>query len=279
MESSVDTVSLRSILATSDDKREIERAATALAASSASSDLTLLRDHLVRADFLARLDSVRDPHSKTERFSRVVMTLGKNPADAATEVLASLLKSKDVTADVDRIDKILEATASLKPLPAARATIIAGVDRHIYMLSNIRLLMDNESPNALAEAGREIVAKPAGVADAAVVDMIHLTFVSRRLVVDVIRLGQALVANPNVVAPVRVGVVESFFDYQMKPWFGATRVPPQPPPWEEASDAALAELLKLADAATNADLPPPLLERVKAEARTIATIRAARGRS
>jgi hypothetical protein len=45
---------------------------------------------------------------------------------------------------------------------------------------------------------------------------------------------------------VEIGIVESIFDYQERPWYGNSLRPPRPPAWETAESAALRFILELA---------------------------------
>ena len=60
---------------------------------------------------------------------------------------------------------------------------------------------------------------------------------------------------------------ESFFDYQVKAWFGPVKSPPVPPNWDLASDEARVEMLKLAQLSSRSALPEPLRRKINLTAK------------
>jgi hypothetical protein len=253
----------------------LERVATMLATSPAAADHQILTHYLGDIQFLHRLDSGHDPAFKTVRFRRVVLALGENPA--ADAALARMDAIPQIHGDVDRMLILLEAAARVRPLTAARAAIFQSADPETFLITSIGLLTTNGSPLALDEVKRSILDRPRGV-DESIAGMMHKALLLARLEPPVIRMARDLALA--LTSPVLItGLFESFFDYQYELWFGPMKSPPEPPPWIDASDEAIVELLALADLARAQVLPAHLITAIAtavAELRTIQASRAAR---
>jgi hypothetical protein len=261
------------ILNTSRDQRELERTALSLADSARKEEIELVETHLKQGSFLRRLDSVSDPYVKTKRFRNVAQALGRNSASQADKALQTLLHSPDVTADVDRIDILLEAAAMKTPLTEERASLFRIVDARLYTPTNIALLVPNGSPLALAEVKREILHRPLEVTDAAMLNTMRRVFLTHRIETPLIKLAQEL-AVAHLSRTLEMGLYQAFFDYQPEQWYGPIKNPPVPPGYEKASREALLELLKLAARSEKASLSQTLHTRIQASVGEIESIQA-----
>lgn len=248
------------ILETSRNPDELARAAETLASSTDENELKKLESFLIDRHFLSRLDPSTGQGGEIERFREVLLQLGRNPVPYSTSILVGLSKQDFVREETDRVDVLLEAAAALKPLPSARVILFQAFGDD-YFLLKFKLLVDNGSSTALDELEKEILAKPSDVEDDSVVSLMHRAFVPHRTDEYLIRVAEDL-AQKNISPALRIGLFESFFDYQSRHWYGPVRKPPEPADLHGASIAALQGLLKLAAIANRSALPIELKDKV-----------------
>jgi hypothetical protein len=255
------------ILQSSQNPEELEKAAESLAMSSNESDFKYLEGSLRNKSFLNRLDPPKGHGLEVDRFRNVLLALGRSPHPYATKILLELSEDSQIRNEMDRVDVLLEAAAALTPLPAERIPLLRafGAD---YFLLKFKLLVDNGSPIGLAELEQEILAKPPDIEDESVISLMHRSFVPHRTDEPLIRMAEDLLKK-NISSALRAGLLESFFDYQSRIWYGPVRVPPEPADLNAASTSALRELLQLADMAKDAAIPADLKHKVLATQRTI----------
>ena len=142
-----------------------------------------------------------------------------------------------------------------------------------YYNLNVRLLVKNGSPNALALF--EDMIRDAGVPEERRTDGLHAAVLPHRAELLVLQTIDRLLSG-QLEDKVAMGAIETVFDYRTREWFGPAKNPPTPPPWQSASDDALRFVLALADKVRALGLPAPLLEAVNNTAAEIREILAAR---
>jgi hypothetical protein len=255
------------ILKGSQNPEELEKAAESLAASFNNDDLIYLGSSLRDSYFLRRLDPSKGQGIEIDRFRRVMLALGGNPHPYSTRILQTLAGDDHIRSEPDRVAVLLEAVATLRPLPAERVPLLRAFGGD-YFLLNFKLLVDNGSPTALAELEQEILGKPPGVEDESVVSLMHRTFVPHRTDEPLIRMAEDL-AQRNISPTLRTGLFESFFDYQGRQWYGPVKMPPEPAELKGAPETSLQALLRLADVASRSAIPAELHRKVAETAEAI----------
>src|SRR5207302_4785443 len=103
----------------SKDRDALERAARALASSGDPQALRNLGKWLGRPEFLARLDDLNDPATKTHHLDRVLSALENHPGPATESLCLQLLHTPAFLAEPDRKIGLLTALAAVRPLSEA----------------------------------------------------------------------------------------------------------------------------------------------------------------
>ena len=256
------------VLKTSHDREALEEAAKLLAASDDPAFLKALGDFLGRGEALARLDDLGDPSFKTYHLARVLRELEQQPSAATAELCLRLVHEPDFLADDDRKIFLLPALAAVKPMSEQTVEVFRRTNAEGYENLNVRLLVMNGSPLALA-LFEGMIRDEESPAERRV-DGLHAAVLPYRTELAVLRSVDRLLAG-DLAEPVRIGAVETVFDYRSREWFGPAKSPPAPQPWESAATEALRFVLGLGDRVTaRGGLPPTLAEAV---ARTVRLVR------
>ncbi len=263
------------ILEHSQDRAALERAAVSLASSEDPEAVVKLGEFLRRAEFLARLDNLGSPADKTRSLQKVLSTLADHPS-RATEHLCLLLANDPVfLADDDRKIYLLPALAAVRPMSQEAVAVFRRTNSEGYYNLNVRLLIKNGSPRALALF--EEMIRDDGVPVVRRVDALHAAVLPYRTELPVLQTLDRILAA-DLPAAVRVGAVETVFDHRSREWFGPAKNPPEPPPWESASRETLRFVLAMGEKVTaRGQLPPPLLAALSETMARIRQILAARG--
>lgn len=248
------------VLESSEDRAALVEAAIALASSGNANAVAELGRFLRRGEFLARLDDLTDPHLKTRHLSAVMRSLENQPSTAVSEVCLTLADESEFLADQDRMIYLLPALAAVRPMSAEAAAVFRRTNAEGFFSANAPLLAENGSPRALELF--EAMIEDASVEPEDRVDALRTSILSRRTEVPILESSKRLLSS-GLEEEVMFAVIETLFDFRSKEWFGPAVGAPTPPPWEGASDDALALLLRLADQAkARGALPAGLREAI-----------------
>lgn len=264
---------LKNILDTSDDRERLESAAVALAASEDAAAVAELGNFLANAQSLAHLDDLASSSFRMSHLAQVFLALERHPTPAAADVCLRLLSEPAFLAEDDRKIYLLPALAAVRPMSDAAAQAFRDTNFQGYYNLNVRLLVKNGSPNALALF--EEMIRDTDVPAERRVDAVHASILPRRTELPVLQTAERLLSG--VGSDVIIGVIESIFDNRSREWFGPARNPPAPPPWDESSDDVLEFVVTIADKAEKQlGLPTLLLETINNTVTYIREILAAR---
>ncbi|MGZ4788533.1 MAG: hypothetical protein ACXWCY_03315 [Burkholderiales bacterium] len=248
------------VLETSRDRAALQEAATALATTKDPGFLAALENFLSTNDGLARLDNIASPSEKTWHLARVFRALEQHSSGATANLCLRLINEPDFLADDDRKIYLLPALAAVRPMSDAAAEVFRQTNEQGYYNLNVRLLVSNGSPNALALF--EEMIRDAAVPAERRVDGLHAAVLPHRTELPVLQSADRLLSG-EIEGAVAIGLIETIFDFRSREWFGPSRNPPTPPPWEGASDEALQFVLALAiKVKERASLPPALQQAV-----------------
>jgi len=112
-------------LQTSHDRKELQKAALAMARASDASALQALGGLLCSAEFLERLDSADEYLSATGkrlRISRTIEALATNPAVGAVPVFTRLTRDQVFRAEDERTAVLIEQSRHIRPPPGELVT-------------------------------------------------------------------------------------------------------------------------------------------------------------
>ena len=262
------------VLNSSQDREALESAASMLAASNDPIFLEELGKFLQSGEGLARLDDLDDPSSRTYHLARVLETLERNPSPATAALCLRLLESPDFLADDDRKIFLLPALAAVRPMTEPAIEVFRITNAEGFYSLNVRLLVKNASPLALRLFEEMILDNETPPQRR--VDGMHAGVLPMRTELAVLQSMSRLL-GADLPRAVRLGAIETVFDYRSREWFGPARQPPAPPPWESASTEALRFLRELAKSVRQqSELPPALVEAVDATETSAGTILASR---
>jgi len=138
--------------------KDLARAAQTLAASAQSDDHRTLLEFLRTSTFWERIDPPNEVNTGPEDLwlARPIRTLAANPAPSARAVLVELMGDDGFTAEPDRVDLLVIASASIRP-PAPQVVEFwrkyAGPDG-VHLHGVVSALLDNGEPAAVAEFER-----------------------------------------------------------------------------------------------------------------------------
>jgi hypothetical protein len=251
------------VLETARDREALERAGRSLASSGEPAALRALGRWLRRPDFLARLDDLHDPPSKTYHLGRVLGALEGHPSAATEALCLQLLQSPDFMSDPDRKVDLLPALGAVRPMSEEGAEAFLQASAEGYASQNLPLLVRNGSPRALV-LFEAMVRDRQRDPEVRVAD-IHTALLPRRTDLQVLRSVERLLAASDLEEPIAIGLIETVFDYQSRRWFGPARNPPAPPPWSGASPAVAKLVVTLAaKARTRTSLSPALRAAINA---------------
>lgn len=243
-------------------------AAIALATSDDTKGLAALRDRLRTNEFLRRLDNLDDPTARVQYLSRVFSALETHPSPGTLDLSIEVAESPEFTALPIRMNFLLPALGAVRPLTEGAAEIIRRTNGQGFYNVNAPILIRNGSPLAL-RLFEEMIRDTTVDAEMRI-DALHSSVLTHRTDFAVLQMSANLIES-GLDPAVRIGVVETIFDYRPGEWFGAVCVPPAPPPWDTAADDALEFALRLADLTLRfTDLPSGIRQSVE---RSVAEIR------
>ncbi|PYS34083.1 MAG: hypothetical protein DMG14_30295 [Acidobacteria bacterium] len=258
------------ILRSSDDPESLERAAVALASSGDPTAIAELGQFLRSSQFLYKLDDLTDPDVKTLHLREVMAALESHPNATVGELCVELSRDSNFMSDEDRMDFLLEALSSVRPMTDEGVDLFRQTNEDGYFAFNAPLLVKNGSPRAL-ELFESMMADHT-VPENRRIDSLHRSLLPYRTTLPVLHSVERLVVA-DLEHAVAIGLVETIFDYQSKPWFGPAIGAPRPPAWENASDEALHLILRLAAMAKERlDLPQPVAAAMEETVKTIENI-------
>ncbi|WP_437498401.1 hypothetical protein [Sorangium sp. So ce1099] len=257
----IDVPKLLEILARSDDRDELEQAATAIVASGDRHGLAELGALLAQGELLARLDALDVPSLKTRRLGRVMAAMERHPSAATERISLDLAASPGYLADPDRKAFVLRVLAAVRPMSEEAAALFREANAEGEFGLDAVLLADNGSPRALDLLGEMLVDREVPVARR--IDCVRVTVYPHRAEAPMLELaGHLLAADLDDLEA--TAIAESIFEDDYSRWFPPGAVPPLPSPWEEAPDEALEQVLSLAGPAEKRGaLVGPTVERVR----------------
>jgi hypothetical protein len=220
----------------SPDREAIADAAVALAGSADPEALVAMRERLARNDFLARLDDLANPQDSVFNLSSVFAALRQHPDPLTGELCVALANEPEFVAEPARLNYLLPALAAVRPMSEAAANLFRRTNHEGFYGVNAPLLAENGTPHALT-VFQEMIETP--LKDAAnKVYVLHHSLVPRRTDLPLLETCAQLIGS-GLERAVEMGVIESIFDYQERPWYGNIRRPPRPPSWESAPSETL----------------------------------------
>jgi len=241
------------VLASSDDRAELEVAAVQLAAADDPEALDRLGDFLSKAEFLRRLDDVSEPGEKTLHLRSVLAPLIERPSPEVAQLCLRLANDPVFLEDDDRQSFLLQALARVTPMSESAADLFRRTNEEGYFAFNARLLAANASTLALELFASMMEDKE--VPSERRVDCLHMSIVPQRTRLPVLQLTMELLAK-HLEEPVDRAVIESVFHFEWQ-WFGTH--PPEPPAWRSAPNDVLRFLMELgAQAERRPNLPASL---------------------
>jgi hypothetical protein len=262
------------ILESSQERAELAQAAVFLANSDGVMALRQLGRYLTRADFLARLDNLEEPHEKTLYLRQVMAPLIERPSPEVAALCHTLYRDATFMSDPDRLVFLLRALAAVSPMSGATAEIFRQTNAIGYYSHNAPLLAANASPAAL-EVFEQMI-RDARVPAERRIDALHEGVLPNRSKAPVLQMCRRLIES-ELELPVKSGVIESVFDYQGKKWYGPH--PPKPPAWRSASNEVLRLVAELAGVAREQPgLPDALRDAIDDTARVVRALLTGRSR-
>ena len=232
-------------LASQRDPARLEAAAVAVASSGDAAAIHKLATHLGTRSFLRRLDPGKQGQSDGDRRMRVFAALRDHP-NAATEVLCvSLAHNAEFLLLPEGLNLLLNALGAVQPTSQEGAAIFRETSHSDYFGVNGPILARNASPLALAVLEELMADQSIDPEDR--VDTAHRSLLPVRTNPAVVERCARLTASHQVDARVRMGIVETLFDYQARRWFGVAMHQPVPPPWSSATEAGRNALRSLGE--------------------------------
>src|SRR5688500_15220516 len=104
------------VLASSQDRDQVQASAAALAASGDPAAHIVLWRFLPEGGVLARLDDLENPQLKISGLRQVLKGMEENPSAATGRMLESLALDADFLSDPDRMIFLLPALAAVRPM-------------------------------------------------------------------------------------------------------------------------------------------------------------------
>jgi hypothetical protein len=234
------------VLQTSEDSKELMKAAVALARSKEPADHDTLLKHLRTQSFLSRLDTKEDyaaAAAKRLRISRVLEALGKNDAPSARQTIVALTQERTFLEEEERVVALIEASTEVRPPPPA---LVRFWDAHSqpedgFTPVTITALVNNGTAPALDLLERKM-------ADPKHEDDVKIAWMRSRILThrNDLLLLQSCERMLTGVLPshLRPALVEVLFDYRPGEWYRPANAS-RPPDRRQASAAALAQLRRL----------------------------------
>jgi hypothetical protein len=241
------------ILRSSADPPALARAAQELAASDRADTQQTLLAFLKSDEFRRRLDPDGDAVNRADDLwlGKPIRTLQENSSAAALGTLTSLITDKDFIADPDRVDLLITASASMRPVPPALVKFWTDHDpddseHQDHVMS---ALLENGEVPAVAEFERVLLKIVPDPDDGD--HRLHLLrqyVVRNRNKIHVLELAERLITQPprpHWEASIRVAVAEVIFLFKPD-WYRPHHVA-VPPPWRRTSKAARDEVRRIAE--------------------------------
>lgn len=237
------------VLESSKDPRELVQAAQALAASPRTADQEILLKHLRSGVFLARLDSEKEYLALPARLrlARVIKTLSKNNSRPARATLVHLTTDREFLQHESRVDLLITALVVVRPAPPE---VIRFWDQYCHPedgFSNLtaQALIENGSEPALALLEKKL-ADPGFDEDERLWWM-HTGILAHRNDPPLLKCCERMLGG-NLPDNMKVGLVESLFDYRPNEWYGPDPYY-APPPLERAAPEAREQMLRIGESA------------------------------
>lgn len=263
-----------SVLARSDDRQALARAAVVLAGSAHPQAQQTLGSFLRRREFLARLDNLSDVHQKTYNLRAVLEALRSHPTPVSASICVTLANDPAFLEEPDRLIWLLPALSAVRPMSEEGAELFLKTNNEGFFAGNAPLLVANGSERALSLF--ESMIRDSSVDPESRIDAVHNAVLPHRTDAPVLESAGRLLGG-GLAPEVETGVVETLFDFQYRRWFGPAIGAPRPPAWESGSDEALQLVLRLADRVkSRRDLPAELADAVNRTAAEVRDILAAR---
>ena len=208
-------------LQTSEDPKELLRAAMALARSVQSSDHEALLRYLTQPTFLKKLDTPADyanSAAKRLRVAQVLKALGENSAPSAHGVLVALSKSEEFLAEPIRVDYLIGVSGDLKQEASQLVPFWERFskpdDGHTNL--TVRALVRNDTTPAM-EVLEKRMADP-GHEDDDKISWMRSVFVPRRDNFELLKSFERMLTGkmPDRLQPELVDVI---FDYKPGEWY------------------------------------------------------------
>lgn len=235
----------REILWTSNDGKELMRAAQALAVSELAADRVDLLEALRSEDFLGRLDD-REAYAGSAsdlRLRKVLDALVEELDASRVAVLIGLTTDEVFLDDMSRVELLIEACAALRPSPPEVVDfwLRFSRDEECHFGSVVRAVLENGSEPALEVFRKNLLDPGHDVEDRCA--FLYESVVPRRQDVELLRVCRSILESRSDDA-IDVPLVEVLFDYRREVWYlphGA----PMPPRRELLSEEAKQELLAI----------------------------------
>jgi hypothetical protein len=259
------TTSNEQILATSQDRRELLKAAMQLARSKDPVDTDTLSRYLTSGPFLGRLDTPPDYANAAKRqlhISRVVHTLSQNPASDAKLLIVKLLEDKTYMAEPDRVDAALRASASVRPPPPELVRFWRGCldpnEPYTYVLTAV--LLQNGTAPALGIFGEYL--NHVGYESEDKRFILYTDLLPYRYNITVVEFADRALRGA-IPQDLRVPMVEALFDYRPAEWY-LVHAAVDEPDISTASPAALSQLRRVGEfVLKNVQMSDQLRDRVQ----------------
>lgn len=243
-----------------------------LAASTAASDQAELARRLGERATLDQLDEpeIRD-RSRTEdlHLARVIDTLRNNPSPAAGQTLAALARDGEFTANDQRSELLVRASATRRPLPPELAAFLDTQARadSVNLHYAVDALCENGTGAAWDVVGRKLLDD--AIEPEYKVAWIRDPLLKQRRNAAMLELAEKLLRDDSFDRELRVALAEALFDYRPKEWYPGGEGLPRPPA-ESATSAQAAAVLRRIGAIVAAPAYPKAVR--DAARRTLASL-------
>ncbi len=233
----------RTILSSSNDRRQLHGVAMACATSSRSEDVRFLATLLASPEFFTRLDSPEDYAGNYHglRLTRVISTLANNPAPHAQEALLGLMGAEAFQGSALRMQALVRALAAIRPSPPEAIEYwnkLSGPDSPIAF-DIVGALCANQSEPALALLDRKF--SDARFDDHAKIAWMRQLILLHRNDAPLLEKCEDMVTR-TLSDNLRPHLIEALFDYRPDDWYRGDS-PPSPPP-RDAADKAAQDILR-----------------------------------
>jgi hypothetical protein len=258
------------VLKESQDVEELYASAIAMAESEDRHAIVALARLLRQPGFFARLEGSGEPVTDSVSNLADVFAALTRHANEFTGRLCELIYGEEAFREVpSRINLLLFALGAVHPMTPRAVEIFRETSASEFAQVNGPILLANGEPPAL-EVFAEIV-RGDWVEAYVKVDILHRALLPVRDRLPIVQMCIRLLSG-KLEESVRIGIVETLFDHRSKDWFGPAMYPPEPPDWNQAPDASLELLVRLAERLLGESLPPGPLASVRNTLAEIAAI-------